>query len=397
MELKPSLYYCGVQDPHLEVFDIIMRTPYGTSYNAYVLKGEEKTALFETVKFPFFEEYANKVSAITPLEKADYLICSHTEPDHAGAITELLKRNPDITIVGTNSAIQFLSHIVNRPFNSLVVKQGDTLDLGGRVLSFHPMPNLHWPDTMFTVDEQSKALFCCDFFGAHYSYAPVTISSMADKSEYFAAQKDYFRIIMSPFTHPFCANGVKFAKSLQPSIICTGHGPVLDAEIEHTLDSYEEWCSPKDRAKPTIAIAFVSAYGYTRQLAETIFEELRAIGKLDVQLFEVSDANKTAVAEAILAADGFLLGTPTILGDALQPIYELTLDLHPVLLKGKAASAFGSYGWSGEGVPNIMGRLQQLKVRTQEGFKVRFQPSESELDDARGYARDFARLVLEKK
>lgn len=394
MELRPSLYYCGVQDPGLEVFDIIMHTPHGTSYNAYLLKGEEKIALFETVKFPFFKEYAEKINAIAPIEKADYLICSHTEPDHAGSIAELLKINPTITVVGTNSAIQFLSHIVNRPFNSLVVKAGDTLDLGNRVLSFHPMPNLHWPDTMFTVDETTKALFCCDFFGAHYSYAPVLISKMEDKASYFAAQKDYFRIIMGPFTNPFCANGVKFARALQPSIICTGHGPVLDSEIEHTLTSYEEWCRPVPKEKPGITIAYVSAYGYTKKLAETILEELMTDDCLSVQLFEVTEQNKAQVLESILASDGFLLGTPTILGDALQPIYELTLNMHPVLVKGKVASAFGSYGWSGEGVPNIMGRLAQLKVRTLEGYKIRFRPSEDELAAVRQYARDFAQLVL---
>lgn len=397
MELKPSLYYCGVQDPGLEVFDIIMNTPHGTSYNAYLIKGEDKTALFETVKFPFFEEFAGKVNAITPIERIDYLICSHTEPDHAGAITELLKLNPDVTVVGTNSALQFMGHIVNRPFKSMAVKEGDTLDLGGRVLSFHPMPNLHWPDTMFTVDEQTRALFCCDFFGAHFSYAPVLISSMEDKTAYYAAQRQYFLDIMSPFTHPFCINGVKFARKLEPSIICTGHGPVLDTDIEHTLAGYEAWCAPAQKGGPSVAVAYVSAYGYTKKLAETIADEISGMD-VSVQLVEITDqrSREEAVA-AILSSDGFLLGTPTILGDALQPIFELTLGLHPILVKGKFASAFGSFGWSGEGVPNIMERLRQLKVNTVEGYRVRFQPSAEELEGARRYARDFARQMLAKR
>lgn len=397
MELKPSLYYCGVQDPELEVFDIIMHTPYGTSYNAYLIKGEEKTALLETVKFPFFDEFRKKVDAITPIEKVDYLICNHTEPDHAGSITELLKLNPEITIVGTNSALQFLSHIVNRPFNSLAVKAGDTLDLGNRVLSFHPMPNLHWPDTMFTVDETTKALFCCDYFGAHYSYAPVLISKMDDKSAYFAAQHDYFRLILSPFIKPFCINGLKFAQEMKPSIICTGHGPVLDTQIEHTFADYEEWCRISPREKPVITVAYVSAYGYTQQLAKAITDEIRANKNVDVHLFEVTAENHAQVLEAIFNSDAFMLGTPTILGDALRPIFELTLDMHPILVRGKIATAFGSYGWSGEGVPNIMGRLQQLKLKTVDGFKIRFQPSEKELDDAREYARNFVEQVLNGK
>ncbi len=172
---------------------------------------------------------------------------------------------------------------------------------------------------------------------------------------------------------------------------------MLDSEIDHVLSSYETWCRPAPKEKPAVTIAYVSAYGYTKKLADTIADELKADGQMDIRLFEVTDQNKAQVVEAILASDGFLLGTPTILGDALQPIYELTLNMHPVLVKGKVASAFGSFGWSGEGVPNIMARLAQLKVCTVEGFKVRFQPGDSELSDARQYARDFALQVLNKK
>lgn len=395
MEIKPGIYSCGVQDPGLKIFDIIMHTPKGTSYNAYLVKGESKTALVETSKSPFWQEYLANVEKLQALSGIDYLIVNHTEPDHAGTIIKILEINPNIVVVGTNSAIQFVEHIVNRSFNSRVVKAGDTLDLGNRELRFYPMPNLHWPDTMFTYDVQTGALFTCDFFGAHYSYAPLLLSTMEaeEKKAYFEAQRKYFLDIMSPFKKPFVQNGVKCARELQPTIICTGHGPILDCDLEDIYHRNEVWADVPARTEKKVVVAFVSAYGYTRVLAETITETLKGLGRFDVRLIEVLEENKQQAMELLHDADGFLLGTPTILADALQPIWELTLSMHPVLMRGKAASAFGSYGWSGEGVPNIVERLKQCKLKTMDGLRVRFSPSETDLQSARDFALEFAQML----
>lgn len=390
MELKPGIFYCGVQDPGLRVFDIVMKTPHGSSYNAYLIKGGEKTALVETAKDVFWDEYLNHVNALIPIEKVDYLIVNHTEPDHAGSIGRLLALNPGITLVGSNSAMQFVSHIVNREFNKRVVKAGDTLDLGGRVLSFHPAPNLHWPDTMFTFDGMTETLFTCDFFGAHYSFPQVLLSKMQDKTAYHESQRFYFDAIMSPFARPFALNGVKTARALAPKMICTGHGPVIDCEIDETMTRNEQWASPQEKEKKSVVIAYVSAYGYTRRMAEIIFDTLNEMNLFNVRLLEVTDDNRVEVTDALLEADGILLGTPTILGDCLPPMLEITSSLHPPLVKGKVASAFGSYGWTGEGVPNLMERLCQSKMKTIEGLRVRFCPSEEETEAVRAFARSFA-------
>ncbi|NLD51654.1 MAG: MBL fold metallo-hydrolase, partial [Clostridiales bacterium] len=199
LQLKENLFYVGVQDAALRVFDIIMNTPYGTSYNAYVLKGSQKTALIDASKDGFEKEFLRRVQEVTPLDKIDYLIVSHTEPDHAGIIPLLVEKNPNLELVGTNSAITFVTNIIKQSFKSRAVKKGDTLDLGDRQLQFYPMPNLHWPDTLFTYDPVSGALFTCDFFGAHFSWDGVLLSKMEDKSAYHAAQYQYFLDIMAPF------------------------------------------------------------------------------------------------------------------------------------------------------------------------------------------------------
>ncbi len=388
LKLKEDLYYVGVQDENLRTFDIIMSTPYGTSYNAYVIKGSEKTALIEASKLGFSQEYFRNVEEIVPISKVDYLIINHTEPDHVGSIPLLLERNPNIQVIGTSSAIAFITNIIKHPFVSRTVKKGDTLDLGGRQLTFYPMPNLHWPDTMFTFDTVSKALFVCDFFGAHYSYRDVLLSRMADRTAYRQAQSSYFQDIMLPFVKPFVINGLKLARELAPDIICTGHGPVLDTDIAFTFDRYEVWCKQEEKTGKSVAILYVSAYDYTRTLAETIASAIRQEG-VEVTLMEATKTEKADILSALSSADGLLFGSPTFLGDILKPISEVLAQLYPFMVSGKAGSAFGSYGWSGEAVPFIVERLKQLKMRTIDGIKFRLRPNEEELEQAREFARQF--------
>ena len=393
LQIKDRIYSVGVQNADLRVFDIIMRTPKGTSYNAYLVKGDEKSALVETVKDGFSESYFRNIEEIMPISDIDYVVLNHTEPDHAGIITLLLDKNPDIKVLGSNSAIQFIAHIINRPFNGQAVKKGDSIDLGGRSLSFYPMPNLHWPDTMFTYDSLTGALFTCDYLGAHFSWPALFYSSMTDvqKEEYEEGLRAYYLDIMSPFAQPFVTNGIKAIRELAPTAILTGHGAVLDENLDHFYDLYEKWAQKAPKSGKTVAIPYVSAYGYTQTLANAIAQTLKDEG-LVVKLVEVSDHKAEALA-AVEEADGVLFGSPTFLGDVLQPIGELLSALHPYQMKGKPAAAFGSYGWSGEAVGFITQRLDQLKAKTVEGFRARMNPSQEELAGAREFARNFARML----
>ena len=393
LELKDRIYSIGVQNADLRVFDIIMRTPKGTSYNAYLVKGDEKAAIIDTVKDGFCDSYFRSIEEIMPITEIDYLVVSHTEPDHAGTIAWLLDKNPNIQVLGSTSAIQFTSHIINRSFNNKVVKKGDSIDLGGRTLSFYPMPNLHWPDTLFTHDSLTGALFTCDFLGAHFAWPKMLYSCMSqtEKEAYEKGLVNYFMDIMSPFTQPFVTNGVKACRELKPSAIFTGHGAILDENLDHFYDLYEKLATKPEKTGKTVAIPYVSAYGYTETLANTIAQVLKEEG-IKVVMVEVSEHKQDALA-AIEEADGVLIGSPTFLGDVLQPIGELLSAMHPYMMKGKPCAAFGSYGWSGEAVGFITGRLEQLKAKTMEGFRARLNPSEEELAGAREFARNFARML----
>ena len=394
LKLKDNLYWVGIEDFDMRVFDIIMTTEYGSSFNSYVLKGSEKTALFETEKTKFFDEYVREIEQVTKVSEIDYIIMNHTEPDHADGIGELLKLNPEITVVGTVAAINNLKQIMNREdFKFMIVKNLETLSLGDITLEFHALPNLHWPDTMWTYAKEIKTLFPCDSFGSHFATKEVLRSLVTDEEGYWKATKYYFDCILGPFRRPFMVNGLKRLETLDVDLICTGHGPVLDSHIDELVAKYNEWCEAPVKETKNVVIPYVSAYGYTTMLAEALAEGLKSAG-VEVQLYDmVEEKDADKVIAAITDADGLMVGSPTIVGEALPPIADLLNGLHAALEKGKPAMAFGSYGWSGEAVGNLSAKLTQLKYNVQEGMRVKFRPSEADLEAARECGKSFAELV----
>lgn len=390
LKLKEGLYWTGILDPELRVFDIIMNTEFGTTYNSYLLKGSEKTALFETAKEKYFDRYLEKVQELTDPAKIDYIIVNHTEPDHAGSLAKLLDYSPNANIVATPTAIGFLKHILNRDFYSIPVQDGDTLSLGDKTLRFFSLPNLHWPDSMYTYAEEDKVLFTCDSFGSHYSHEGILRSTVTDTEGYMRATKYYFDNILGPFKRPYLTNALKKIEGLPLEMICTGHGPVLDSHIDELMATYHEWCAaPAKPEKKLVVIPYVSAYGYTAALAKEIAKGIEDCGGIEVRLYDLVEADQAQVLGDIAAADGLLFGTPTILGEALAPIWNLLTSMYPPVHGGKLASAFGSYGWSGEGVPHIVERLKQLRLKVLDGFRVRFKPDENQLTDAYEFGYQF--------
>ena len=391
LQAKENIWWVGVQDPDLRVFDIVMYSEYGTSYNAYVVKGTEKTAVFETVKAKFFDQYLENLKEVCDPATIDYNVVGHTEPDHAGGVEKLLALAPNATVVGSATALTFLKEIVNHPFKSQAVTEKDQIDLGGMHLEFLSVPFLHWPDSMYTYIPEAKALFTVDSFGCHYSDDRVFNDLI--EGDFEAAYKYYFDNIMGPFK-PFVLKALNRIKDLDIEFIGNGHGPVLRSGVQKYFDMYRTWCRPEQRPEKVVAVAYVSAYGYTRRLAEHIRDGLKE-GGVRVEMYDLVSDDTAAAKAAVAAADGFLLGSPTLVGDALPPVYEMFLGLNPIIHRGLPAAAFGSYGWSGEAVPNLTARMEALKLgQPLPGLKIRFKPSDAQLAEARQYGRDFAAAVL---
>ncbi len=384
LTIKEDLFWVGALDPNLRVFDIIMYTPYGTTYNSYVVKGNEKTAVFETVKEQFFDEYISRLEdlGVNPSE-LDYIVVSHTEPDHAGSIGKLLDLAPNAKIVASPTAISYVKEIINRDFESIPVKEGDSLSLGNKTLKFLSVPQLHWPDTIYTYVEEDKTLITCDSFGSHYSCEEMFNDLLPSEENYMEALRYYFDCIMGPFK-PFVLKAIDKIKDLDIDVICPGHGPILRSNPEKIVELYKEWSTPAPANEVKKAsIFYVSAYGYTKQLAEKIAEGINSTGNVEVNLYNIIEHDMTDLVAEVGTSDAILFGSPTIVNELLEPVRDLMAKLNPVIHGRKVAGAFGSYGWSGEAVPRIESRLKELRMKMPvEGLKVKFRPSKEEDEKA---------------
>ncbi|MPQ43133.1 FprA family A-type flavoprotein [Clostridium tarantellae] len=398
LKILENIYWVGAQDPNLRIFDIIMYTPFGTTYNSYVVKGSEKIAIFETVKLEFFDDYiANLKELNIDIKNIDYIIVSHTEPDHSGSISKLLELAPNAKIVASSIAIRNLKEIVNKDFNSIPVKEGDSLSLGDKTLKFLSVPNLHWPDTIYTYIEEDKLLVTCDSFGSHYSCEEMFDDLIPSEEDYMESLKYYFNCIMGPFK-PHVLRAINKIESLQINTVCPGHGPILRNNPWKVIDLYKEWSQPATPNKIKKAtIFYVSAYGYTEMLAKEIAKGIHASGEFEVKLYNVINYNIDELVEVISTSDAILFGSPTIVNELLEPIRILLAKLNPIVHGGKIAGAFGSYGWSGEAVPRIESRLTELKMKLPTpGLKVKFKPSEEELKEAFNFGEIIGKSTLEK-
>ncbi|MFA5636857.1 MAG: FAD-dependent oxidoreductase [Anaerovoracaceae bacterium] len=401
VEIRKDWYWVGNLDPNLRVFDIIMQTEFGTSYNSYLLKGSEKTVLFEASKLKCYDEFLDKVTSITPIEDIDYLVVSHTEPDHTGVIEKLLDIHPGLKIIASSSGIGFMKEICNRDFTAIAVKDGDEISLGNKTLRFIMAPNLHWPDTMFTYVPEDKTLVTCDAFGAHFSFEGVTndkLKAAGQEENYHKSMRYYFDTIMGPFKS-FMLQGIAKIENLEIETICLGHGPVLVEDPWKNVEIYKNWALESNpNTKKTVVIPYVTAYGYTGMLAEKLAEGMQAAGDIDVKPYDMVNADSNKVLDEIFWADGVLFGTPTIVGEALKPIWDLTTSMFPRTHGGKIASAFGSFGWSGEGVPHIIERLKQLRMKVyKDGLKIKFKPNEAQLQEAYEFGYNFGMSVMAGK
>lgn len=393
LKITSDFHWIGALDPQLRTFDIVMTTEFGTTYNAYILKTTDGDVLFETVKDKCFDEYLEKLQCITNLEHIKYLIVDHTEPDHAGSIAKLLEHIPNLTIVGSFIALKYLSSITNRSFKSLAVKDGDTLTIGNKTIQFMSVPQLHWPDTIYSYIKEEKILVTCDSFGAHYSDARIFKNQLesSKEEEYISAYKYYYDMIMSPFK-PFMVKALDKIESLELDYICPGHGMILDkSNMNKYIDLYRTWSMP-ERPSARIIIAYVSAYGYTKRIAESIYEGIKMTDYPgQVEMLDLETVDTATAVSKINDSEGLLLGSPTILADALPPIWQVMISLNPILHRHLHVGCFGSYGWSGEGVSHMAERLKSLKCPMPvEPLSIHFNPSEEEIAQAIQFGKTFA-------
>jgi NADH oxidase (H2O-forming) len=395
LEVTKDVKWIGVLDYDIVTFDVVMETRYGTTYNSYFIDAEKK-AIIEATKDKFWNTYLNKINAVCDPATIEYIILNHTEPDHSGCLGDLLKIAPNATVVGSGNAIRYLKDMLGCEFKHMQVKDGDTLSLGNKTLKFIGAPNLHWPDTIYTYLQEDRLLFTCDSFGAHYCNDLMFDDLVGNYDEAF---KYYFDVILRPYSK-FILKAIEKIRPLAIDQICTGHGPILRSTWKQRVDQSEAMAleAMKLPEKRRVFIPYVSAYHNTATLAESIAEGIRSAGVTDVYLIDIETSELNFIDDQLARASGVIIGSPVINQNILPQIYQVFALINPLRDKGKLAGAFGSYGWSNEGLKIIESNLTNLKLKLAgDSLFIKFTPHEPELEKARAYGHNFGKMLIERE
>ena len=393
VEIKPGLYWIGSEDPDLRVFDDLFPTEHGTTYNAYLLKGTDKIAIIDTVKGKRVDEFMDKVRSLVDPKTIDYIIVNHAEPDHSGSLSYLLEHSPQATVISTGAAKTFLTNLMHKPFTSQVVKDGDTLDLGGRQLRFIMAPFMHWPDTMFTRLEGENILFTCDAFGGHYCSAGRIFNDEIE--DFTSARHFYFDCIFRPFKDKVLAAVEKIRHDVI-DMVCPSHGPIIRKDPWRVIQQFEEWSKPTSSECRKVFVLYLSPHGNTEQMAEAVAAGARIDG-IEVISYHISHLSSGEVRNLMEEADAMIFGIPTIVRDIPKPMWDVLAYLSTIKLKTNLAALFGSYGWSGEACKMAEERLKGMGFKlVADPVRTTFTPTAEVLEQCRDLGRAVAEAVLAK-
>ena len=391
--LAPGVFWIGALDPQLRVFDVILKTANGTTYNAYCVRGESGVAVIDTVKAEFADTFFERLEQVARYDEITVIVLNHLEPDHTGALPELMRRAPQARLYISVKAQTMLKGLLkSEDLAYTPVDSGDTVDLGGRTLTFLNTPFLHWPDTQCTYLNEEALLFSGDVFGCHFCDNRLFNDRVGDFRFSF---EYYYQHIMRPFREHVRA-GLDLIEPLELKLIAPAHGPILRDAPRSYVQRYRQLAAPllhneaADRAK-TLVIFYISSYGNTARMALAVRDGAEEIDGVRASLYDLQGGEVTPFVDLIEEADGIVFGSPTINGDAVKPIWDLLSSLAVVNIKDKLGAAFGSYGWTGEAVSMLEDRLRGLKLRVPvTGVRVKLIPTEEELDKCRQFGRQLA-------
>ncbi len=367
-KLKANVYWVGAVDWDRRLFDELIPLPDGTSYNAYLVKGSEKTALIDTVDPTKADVLIDNLNQLD-VKHIDYIIANHAEQDHSGSLPQILKLYPNATIVATPKCKSLLIDLLLIPeYKIMTVENRETLSLGNKTLEFIHAPWVHWPETMLTYLREDKMLFTCDLFGSHLATSDTYVT---DEATVYEAVKRYYAEIMMPFRMVIQKNLEKI-RDLQIDVIAPSHGPIYD-KPEFILEAYRDWVSSPP--KNTVVLPYISMHGSTKKMVEYFVAALVERG-IAVKQFNLAKTDIGKLAIALVDAATIVIGSPTVLvGPHPNVVYAvyLTNALRPKL---KFASIIGSYGWGSRMVEQIKGMISNLNVELLKPVIVKGFPRE---------------------
>jgi flavorubredoxin len=348
-------------------------------------------AVIDTVKAECADQFFARLEAVARYDEISVIVLNHLEPDHTGALPELMKRAPQARLYISQSAQLMLKALLNRhDLDFTTVTTGDTVSLGDRSLRFLHTPYLHWPDTQCTYLDEECILFSGDVFGCHFCDERLFNDKAGD---FRFAFEYYYAHIMRPFRE-HVLDALALIEPLPINMIAPTHGPILRDQPMRYVQRYHELSGQRLQSEvrsdeKTLVVFYISAYGSTTQMAQYIRDGAEEVAGVRVSLYDIEGGDTDLFVDLVEDADGILIGSPTINGDAVKPAWDLVSSFAKINVRGKLAGAFGSFGWSGEAVRMLEDRLRGLKMRVPlEGVRVKLIPSPEELESCRRFGKE---------
>ncbi len=369
-KIKENVFSLNTIDWNRRLFDSLIPLPDGTSYNAYLVCGSEKTVLLDTTDTSMADELFEKLENV---DNIDFIVSHHTEQDHSGAIPHVLKKYPNAKVISSPKAKEMITEHLSVPEDKIItVEDGEELSLGDKTLKFIHYPWVHWPETMLTYLKEDKILFPCDLFGSHLA---TTDMYVADECEVYEAAKRYYAEIMMPFKKFIKKNFYKIDE-LDIDIIAPSHGPMYD-KPEFIINAYKDWIS--DNVKNTVVIPYISMHGSVEKMVQQLVTSLEAKG-IKVYKFDltVTDIGKLAI--TLVDAATIVVGTPTVLGEP-HPLVTYAVSIANLLKpKTKFASVMASYAWGGKAIEKTVDKIPNIKVELIDPILIKGYPKKDDLD-----------------
>ena len=372
-EISEGVHWVGAKDWNRRVFDALIPLPEGTTYNAYLVQGKEKTALIDTVNPGFEAELADRVNQVANLADLDYLVMNHAEPDHAGAIPYVMERSKDARLITTEKGAQMAQVYYKVPEErTTIVQDSHVIDLGGKTLKFIEAPWLHWPETMFTYLVENKVLFPCDFLGSHTAFG--FYDDEVEQLIPFAQR--YYGEIMMPFSK-MGKRALDKISDLDIELIAPSHGPI-HRNPERILEAYRKWTAGETKEKAIVV--YVTMWSSTEAMIKAMVETLLEEG-IEVGLHNLVNADLGDIARDLVDSRAIVLGAPTVLA-GMHPlaIYatHLVKALRPPLKYGVVLS---SYGWGGGALKQAAEILAPTKLEVVGALEVNGPPSAEDYEE----------------
>jgi flavorubredoxin len=375
-KIEDSVYWVGAVHWDRRLFDSLIPLPDGTTYNAYLVQGSERTVLLDAVD-PEFE--GTLMASLDGVGRIDYVVSQHAEQDHSGCIPQVLERFPEAKVLATAKARPMLMDLLHIPEDRfVVVADGETLSLGDKTLKFIHTPWAHWPETMSTYLVEDRILFSCDFLGSHIANSDLFVT---DRCRVYESAKRYFAEIMMPFRHILAKNLDKLAE-YDIAMVAPSHGQIYDSP-DWIMEAYREWISAPPRN--LVALPYVSMHGSTGRMVDHLTAALSRRG-VQVELFNLAVTDIGKLAMALVDAGTIVVGAPTVLAGP-HPLAAYAAFLANALRpKAQYLSVIGSYGWGGKTVETLAGMIPNLKVEVLEPVLCKGLPREDTLEALDGLA-----------